>query len=214
MSRLLSLARSPYFIGAAAIFFASCMNAMIKGLSVYESVVVITAWRYTLGACIGHLAVAHLPPTFARLVCCSLSRVQRLFPNLGGKLIFLVGYPNTVGHGRGTRAHRHTDDWPARMATHARATQSVMSLAAPWWASQAPCLSSTQKPNYSRGRLMAQVLGYLAPILASLCHALSVVLLRFRSQSEDPIVVAFFANTLPALYVLPVFFLMDTQPDG
>jgi S-adenosylmethionine uptake transporter len=36
--------------------------------------------------------------------------------------------------------------------------------------------------------------------------------LRFRSQSEDPIVVAFFANTLPALYVLPVFFLLDVQP--
>jgi len=62
------------------------------------------------------------------------------------------------------------------------------------------------------GQIDGPVLGYLAPILASLCHALSVVLLRFRSQSEDPIVVAFFANTLPALYVLPVFFLMDTQP--
>ena len=50
MSQLLTIVRSPYFIGAAAIFFASCMNAMIKGLSVYESVVVITAWRYALGA--------------------------------------------------------------------------------------------------------------------------------------------------------------------
>ena len=62
------------------------------------------------------------------------------------------------------------------------------------------------------GEIDGPVLGYLAPILASLCHALSVVLLRYRSQSEDPIVVAFFANTLPALYVLPVFFLMDAQP--
>ena len=62
------------------------------------------------------------------------------------------------------------------------------------------------------GDVNGPVLGYLAPILASLCHALSVVLLRFRSQSEDPVVMAFFANTLPALYVLPVFFLMDAQP--
>jgi S-adenosylmethionine uptake transporter len=62
------------------------------------------------------------------------------------------------------------------------------------------------------GTTEGPVLGYLAPILASLCHSISVVLLRFRSQSEDPVVVAFFANTLPALYVIPVFFLVDSQP--
>ena len=65
------------------------------------------------------------------------------------------------------------------------------------------------------GNLEGPIFGYLAPIFESLFHSVSVVLLRFRSQSEDPIVVAFFANTLPALYVLPIFFLMELQPiDG
>ena len=52
MSQLKRTIRSPYLHAAAAIFFASCMNAMIKGLSAHESVIVVTAWRYSLGACL------------------------------------------------------------------------------------------------------------------------------------------------------------------
>ena len=70
----------------------------------------------------------------------------------------------------------------------------------------------TTETQLLSGEINGSVLGYLAPILASLCHAFSVILLRFRSQSEDPIAIAFFANTLPALYMLPVFFLIDVQP--
>ena len=66
--------------------------------------------------------------------------------------------------------------------------------------------------NLFSADLEGPLFGYLAPIFASLFHSVSVVLLRFRSQSEDPVIVAFFANTLPALYVLPIFFAMEVQP--
>ena len=50
MSERQSLLLSPYFIGVLAIFFAACMNTSIKGLSVNESVIMVTAWRYLFGA--------------------------------------------------------------------------------------------------------------------------------------------------------------------
>ena len=120
MSRLLTIARSPYFIGAAAIFFASCMNAMIKGLSVYESVVVITAWRYTLGATLVILLWFIFRPPLPGWSAVPF-HVFRGFFQISAASLFLVCHPNTTGNGSGTWTHRDTNDWAPGVAAHARA---------------------------------------------------------------------------------------------
>ena len=211
MSQLLTIARSPYFIGAAAIFFASCMNAMIKGLSVYESVVVITAWRYTLGAILVILLWLIFRPPLPGWAAVPFHVFRGFFQISAASLFFWS-----------------VTQIPLATAAALGLTGTLMIGPLAWLLMREPLkrdviggtlvgfagalfIVNTETQLLS-GEIDGPVLGYLAPILASLCHALSVVLLRFRSQSEDPIVVAFFANTLPALYVLPVFFLMDAQP--
>ena len=211
MSQLLSIARSPYFIGAAAIFFASCMNAMIKGLSVYESVVVITAWRYSLGATLVIVLWFILRPSLPGWSAVPFHVFRGFFQISAASLFFWS-----------------VTKIPLATAAALGLTGTLMIGPLAWLLMREPLkrdviggtlvgfagalfIVNTETQLLS-GEIDGPVLGYLAPILASLCHALSVVLLRFRSQSEDPIVVAFFANTLPALYVLPVFFLVDTQP--
>ena len=211
MSKLLSIARSPYFIGAAAIFFASCMNAMIKGLSVYESVVVITAWRYTLGASLVIVLWFIFRPPLPGWTAVPFHTFRGFFQISAASLFFWS-----------------VTKIPLATAAALGLTGTLMIGPLAWLLMREPLkrdviggtlvgfagalfIVNTETQLLS-GEIDSPVLGYLAPILASLCHALSVVLLRFRSQSEDPIVVAFFANTLPALYVLPVFFLVDTQP--
>ena len=211
MSQLLTIARSPYFIGAAAIFFASCMNAMIKGLSVYESVVVITAWRYTLGAILVILLWLIFRPPLPGWAAVPFHVFRGCFQISAASLFFWS-----------------VTQIPLATAAALGLTGTLMIGPLAWLLMREPLkrdviggtlvgfagalfIVNTETQLLS-GEIDGPVLGYLAPILASLCHALSVVLLRFRSQSEDPIVVAFFANTLPALYVLPVFFLMDAQP--
>ena len=211
MSQLLTIVRSPYFIGAAAIFFASCMNAMIKGLSVYESVVVITAWRYALGATLVILLWFIFRPPLPGWSAVPFHVFRGFFQISAASLFFWS-----------------VTQIPLATAAALGLTGTLMIGPLAWLLMREPLkrdviggtlvgfagalfIVNTETQLLS-GQIDGPVLGYLAPILASLCHALSVVLLRFRSQSEDPIVVAFFANTLPALYVLPVFFLMDTQP--
>ena len=211
MSQLLTIARSPYFIGAAAIFFASCMNAMIKGLSVYESVVVITAWRYTLGATLVILLWLIFRPPLPGWAAVPFHVFRGFFQISAASLFFWS-----------------VTQIPLATAAALGLTGTLMIGPLAWLLMREPLkrdviggtlvgfagalfIVNTETQLLS-GEIDGPVLGYLAPILASLCHALSVVLLRFRSQSEDPIVVAFFANTLPALYVLPIFFLMDAQP--
>ena len=211
MSQLLTIARSPYFIGAAAIFFASCMNAMIKGLSVYESVVVITAWRYTLGAILVILLWLIFRPPLPGWAAVPFHVFRGFFQISAASLFFWS-----------------VTQIPLATAAALGLTGTLMIGPLAWLLMREPLkrdviggtlvgfagalfIVNTETQLLS-GEIDGPVLGYLAPILASLCHALSVVLLRFRSQSEDPIVVAFFANTLPALYVLPIFFLMDAQP--
>ena len=211
MSQLLTIARSPYFIGAAAIFFASCMNAMIKGLSVYESVVVITAWRYTLGAILVILLWLIFRPPLPGWAAVPFHVFRGFFQISAASLFFWS-----------------VTQIPLATAAALGLTGTLMIGPLAWLLMREPLkrdvtggtlvgfagalfIVNTETQLLS-GEIDGPVLGYLAPILASLCHALSVVLLRYRSQSEDPIVVAFFANTLPALYVLPVFFLMDAQP--
>lgn len=168
--------------------------------------VAIYPWRH-----VGHRALVYLPTSFTRVVRCSLSRIQRLFQISAASLFFWS-----------------VTQIPLATAAALGLTGTLMIGPLAWLLMREPLkrdviggtllgfagalfIVSTETQMLS-GDIDGPVLGYLAPILASLCHAVSVVLLRLRSQSEDPIVVAFFANTLPALYVLPVFFLMDAQP--
>lgn len=187
------------------------MNAMIKGLSVYESVVVITAWRYTLGAALVILLWLIFRPPLPGWSAVPFHVFRGFFQISAASLFFWS-----------------VTQIPLATAAALGLTGTLMIGPLAWLLMREPLkrdviggtlvgfagalfIVNTETQLLS-GQIDGPVLGYLAPILASLCHALSVVLLRFRSQSEDPIVVAFFANTLPALYVLPVFFLMDTQP--
>ena len=184
---------------------------MIKGLSVYESVVVITAWRYTLGAALVILLWLIFRPPLPGWSAVPFHVFRGFFQISAASLFFWS-----------------VTQIPLATAAALGLTGTLMIGPLAWLLMREPLkrdviggtlvgfagalfIVNTETQLLS-GQIDGPVLGYLAPILASLCHALSVVLLRFRSQSEDPIVVAFFANTLPALYVLPVFFLMDTQP--
>ena len=184
---------------------------MIKGLSVYESVVVITAWRYTLGAILVILLWLIFRPPLPGWAAVPFHVFRGFFQISAASLFFWS-----------------VTQIPLATAAALGLTGTLMIGPLAWLLMREPLkrdviggtlvgfagalfIVNTETQLLS-GEIDGPVLGYLAPILASLCHALSVVLLRFRSQSEDPIVVAFFANTLPALYVLPVFFLMDAQP--
>ena len=184
---------------------------MIKGLSVYESVVVITAWRYTLGATLVILLWLIFRPPLPGWAAVPFHVFRGFFQISAASLFFWS-----------------VTQIPLATAAALGLTGTLMIGPLAWLLMREPLkrdviggtlvgfagalfIVNTETQLLSGG-IDGPVLGYLAPILSSLCHALSVVLLRFRSQSEDPIVVAFFANTLPALYVLPVFFLMDAQP--
>ncbi|MEC8157916.1 MAG: DMT family transporter [Pseudomonadota bacterium] len=211
MSKLLSIARSPYFVGAAAIFFASCMNAMIKGLSVYESVVVITAWRYTLGATLVIVLWFIFRPPLPGWAAIPFHTFRGFFQISAASLFFwsVTQIPLVTAAALGLTGTLMIGPL-AWLLMREPLNRDVIGGTLVGFAG-ALFIVNTETQLLSRN-IDGPVLGYLAPILASLCHALSVVLLRFRSQSEDPIVVAFFANTLPALYVLPVFLFMDAQP--
>ena len=184
---------------------------MIKGLSVHESVVVITAWRYSLGATLVIVLWFILRPSLPGWSAVPFHVFRGFFQISAASLFFWS-----------------VTKIPLATAAALGLTGTLMIGPLAWLLMREPLkrdviggtlvgfagalfIVNTETQLLS-GEIDGPVLGYLAPILASLCHALSVVLLRFRSQSEDPIVVAFFANTLPALYVLPVFFLMDAQP--
>lgn len=214
MSQYHSFIRSPYLHAAAAIFFASCMNAMIKGLSVHESVIVVTAWRYSLGACLAILLWSLFRPKLPGWQAVPFHLLRGFFQIMSAGLFF----------------------WgvsviPLATAAALGLTGTLMVGPLAWLLLKEPLKRDVIigtllgfsgalyiihfEANLFSANLEGPLFGYLAPIFASLFHSVSVVLLRFRSQSEDPIVVAFFANTLPALYVLPIFFLMDIQPlDG
>lgn len=214
MSQLQRTIRSPYLHAAAAIFFASCMNAMIKGLSAHESVVVVTAWRYSLGACLAIILWTIFRPKLPGWGAVPFHLLRGFFQIMSAGLFF----------------------WgvsviPLATAAALGLTGTLMVGPLAWLLLKEPLkrdvIGGTLlgfggalyiinfEADLFSGNLEGPIFGYLAPIFASLFHSVSVVLLRFRSQSEDPIVVAFFANTLPALYVLPIFFLMELQPiDG
>lgn len=210
MSRIVSIVSSPYVVGAAAVFFASCMNAMIKGLSVYESVVVITAWRYALGATLALLLWSLFRPKLPGWNTVPFHLFRGFFQISAASLFFWS-----------------VTQIPLATAAALGLTGTLMIGPLAWLLMREPLKKDvilgtlvgfvgalfivTSETSLLSGSLDGPVKGYLAPILASLCHSLSVVLLRLKSQSEDPIVVAFFANTLPAVYVLPVFFLLDSQ---
>ena len=211
MSQYHRIIRSPYLHAAAAIFFASCMNAVIKGLSAYESVVVVTAWRYSLGACLALALWAIFRPKLPGWRAVPFHLLRGSFQIMSAGLFF----------------------WgvsviPLATAAALGLTGTLMVGPLAWLLLKEPLKRDVIvgtllgfggalyiinfEADLFSANLEGPLFGYLAPIFASLFHSVSVVLLRFRSQSEDPIVVAFFANTLPALYVLPIFFLMNIQP--
>ena len=92
MSERQSLFLSPYFIGVLAIFFAACMNTSIKGLSVNESVIMVTAWRYLFGAIYA--------PTLAGLQTRAnwLAGLSISFEAPFKQTVFLGGHTDPVGH--------------------------------------------------------------------------------------------------------------------
>ena len=188
------------------------MNALIKGLSVHESVLVITAWRYTLGA----VLVISLWFIFRRPPLPGWSAVpfhvfRGFFQISAASLFFwsVTQIPLATAAALGLTGTLMIGPLAWLLLRESLKRDVVIGTLVGF--AGALFIVNTETHLLS-GDIRGPVLGYLAPIIASLCHALSVVLLRFRSQSEDPIVVAFFANTLPALYVLPVFFLIDIQP--
>ena len=184
---------------------------MIKGLSVYESVVVITAWRYTLGAILVLLLWLIFRPPLPGWAAVPFHVFRGFFQISAASLFFwsVTQIPLATAAALGLTGTLMIGPL-AWLLMHEPLKRDVIGGTLVGFAG-ALFIVNTETQLLS-GEIDGPVLGYLAPILASLCHALSVVLLRYRSQSEDPIVVAFFANTLPALYVLPVFFLMDAQP--
>lgn len=214
MSQIKRTIRSPYLHAAAAIFFASCMNAMIKGLSAHESVIVVTAWRYSLGACLALILWTIFRPKLPGWQAIPF-HLLRGFSQIMSAGLFFWGVSVI----------------PLATAAALGLTGTLMVGPLAWLMLKEPLKRDVIfgtllgfggalyiihfEANLFAAELKGPLFGYLAPIFASLFHSVSVVLLRFRSQSEDPIVVAFFANTLPALYVLPVFFMMELQPlDG
>ncbi|MEO0465279.1 MAG: DMT family transporter [Pseudomonadota bacterium] len=57
-----------------------------------------------------------------------------------------------------------------------------------------------------------RVLGVAAVMLAALTYAISIVLLRLRTQSEDTLTIVMMSNVLPALIGLPVLLAVDPIP--
>ena len=211
MPRIHATLSSPYFLGAAAIFFASCMNAMIKGLSVYESVIVITAWRYALGALLVSTLWLLFRPPLPGWGSVPFHLFRGFFQICAASLFFwsVTQIPLATAAALGLTGTLMIGPLAWLLMREPLKRDVIIGTVAGFAGAMFIVNNETQLFS---GTTEGPVLGYLAPILASLCHSISVVLLRFRSQSEDPIVVAFFANTLPALYVIPVFFLVDSQP--
>ena len=117
MFQLQRTIRSPYLHAAAAIFFASCMNAMIKGLSAHESVVVVTAWRYSLGACLALILWTIFRPKLPGWGAVPFHLLRGFFQIMSAGLFLLGRVGHTASDRRSAWPHRHTDGWTARMAT-------------------------------------------------------------------------------------------------
>ena len=209
MFQLQRTIRSPYLHAAAAIFFASCMNAMIKGLSAHESVVVVTAWRYSLGACLALILWTIFRPKLPGWGAVPFHLLRGFFQIMSAGLFFwgVSVIPLATAAALGLTGTLMVGPLAWLNKNHL----SVMSSSARSSALVVRFTSSTSRRTFFRESRRPDI--WLP--CAHICIAISLSLrrsLRFRSQSEDPIVVAFFANTLPALYVLPIFFLMELQP--
>ena len=211
MSQLKRTIRSPYLHAAAAIFFASCMNAMIKGLSAHESVIVVTAWRYSLGACLALVLWTIFRPKLPGWQAIPFHLLRGFFQIMSAGLFFwgVSVIPLATAAALGLTGTLMVGPLAWLMLKELLKRDVIFGTLLGFGGA---LYIIHFEANLFAAELKGPLFGYLAPIFASLFHSVSVVLLRFRSQSEDPIVVAFFANTLPALYVLPVFFMMELQP--
>ncbi len=211
MSQFHNIIRSPYLHAAAAIFFASCMNAVIKGLSAQESVVVVTAWRYSLGACLALILWTIFRPKLPGWRAVPFHLLRGFFQIMSAGLFFwgVSVIPLATAAALGLTGTLMVGPLAWLLLKEPLKPQVIIGTLLGFGGA---LYIINFEANLFSADLEGPLFGYLAPIFASLFHSVSVVLLRFRSQSEDPVIVAFFANTLPALYVLPIFFAMEVQP--
>lgn len=54
--------------------------------------------------------------------------------------------------------------------------------------------------------------GMFVCLLAALCYALTLVLMRLRTRTEDTLTIVMFTNLYPALYLLPYLIIIDPVP--
>lgn len=208
MSERQSLFLSPYFIGVLAIFFAACMNTSIKGLSVNESVIMVTAWRYLFGAIYAGLLWLVFRPEPISFQGVPFHLFRGAFQVAAAGLFFwaVTQIPLATAGALGLTGTLMIGPLAWVLLGETMTKQVFLGTLAGFAGAWYIVFSET---DILLGDFSGHLLGYLSPMLASLCLSVSVVLLRFRAQTESPIVIAFFANTLPALYVLPIFFIFE-----
>lgn len=194
-----------------AIFFSALMNATVKGLSLYESVLVITAWRYLLGAALAVLAYLIFRPVLPGWQAVPFHLMRGFFQVLAAASFFwsltqipivtaiVLSFTGVLMVAPVAWVILKEPIKPAVMGATLVGFGGALFIIA----SQAPIF------NDNSGSLS----GYVVSIFSALCHTFAVVLLRLRSQSESPVAIAFFANTLPAFYVLPVLFISGSLPE-
>ncbi len=198
---------SPYLYGIAAIVCYALMSATVKGLSAYESIILITAWRYALGAVITLLAYACFRPALP-----GWNAVP--FYLLWGaiQIVSVTTFFWALSRIPLATATALSFTGVLMMAPIARIIlkESIepVVIGATFVGFLGALLIIVGEARLFDDNATHDVLGYLAPLFSSFCHAVSVVLFRYRSHSEDAPAIAFFANTLPAIYVLPVFFIL------
>ncbi|MEG9862291.1 MAG: DMT family transporter [Parvularculales bacterium] len=198
---------SPYLYGMIAIVCGALMNATVKGLSACASIILITSWRYALGAVIALLAYACFRPTLPGWNAVPFHLLRGAI-----QITTAVTFFWAISRIPLATATALSFTGVLMIAPVARIIlkepMKPIVIGATFVGFLGALLIIIGEARLFDENATHDVLGYLAPLFSSLCYSVSVVLLRYRSRSEDSAAIAFFANTLPALYVLPVFFIL------
>ncbi len=201
----------PILIGAAGIICAAMMNSSMKWLSAEESVLILTAWRYLFGGLIATSGFLFLKPAWPGMGALPF-HITRGAIQLFSAYAFFVSLTHIALAEATTLAFTSAlmISPIAWIILGERISLFTAGAALVGFLGAALAVSGSPAGGPEDGN---RLFGICAALAAAFSYALSLVLLRWRSRSEDTATLAMFTNILPALMILPVLFVWAPAPE-
>ncbi len=202
---------APILIAAGGIVCAALMNASMKWLSTEDAVLVLTAWRYFFGALIASTGFLFLKPTWPGIGALPFHTIRGAIQLFSAYAFFL-----SLTHIALAEATTLAFTSALMIAPVAwvilgeRMTLYTAGAAVAGFIGAALAVSGGPEGGPEGGN---RLFGIACAFAAAFTYAISLVLLRWRSRSEDTATLAMFTNILPAILMLPVLVFMAPTPE-